>query len=186
VSSISETWGTEPRERQLPFPCDDIIAPVDAKLYRGITINASPKTVFRWLCQMRIAPYSYDWIDNFWRLSPQQLTPGLDNLVVGQEVMRIFSLVTFEQDRHLTIRVKQRSDAFKIFGDVAVSYLIVPFVADSSSDCRLLVKLAATYPFGVKGRMMRALLPWGDLIMMRRQLLNLKRLAEETEKASRD
>jgi hypothetical protein len=121
-----------------------------------------------------------------WRLSPQQLTPGLDNLAVGQDVMRIFSLVAFDQDRHLTIRVKPRSEAFKIFGDVVVSYLIEPSLADSSSGCRLLVKLVATYLSGVKGRMMRALLPWGDLIMMRRQLLNLKRLAEETAKARKD
>jgi hypothetical protein len=185
MPSISETWGTEPQERQLAFPCDGIISRADAALYRGVTINASLKTAFRWLCQMRVAPYSYDWIDNFWRLSPQQLTPGLDNLVVGQEVMRIFNLVAFEQDRHLTIRVKQRSDAFKIFGDVAVSYLIVPLVAGSSSGCRLLVKLVATYPYGVKGRIMRALLPWGDLIMMRRQLLNIKRLAEATEQVAK-
>jgi hypothetical protein len=170
----------------MAFPCDGIIEHADAALYRGITIKTSAKTIFRWLCQMRVAPYSYDWIDNFWRLSPQQLTPGLDNLVVGQDVMRIFSLVAFEQDRHLTIRVKPRSEAFKIFGDVVLSYLIVPLVADSSSGCRLLVKLVATYPSGVRRRMMRALLPWGDLIMMRRQLLNLKRLAEETAKARKD
>jgi hypothetical protein len=186
MSSVSEIWGTEQQERQLVFPCDGLVAQVDAALYRGVTINASPKTVFRWLCQMRVAPYSYDWIDNFWQLSPQQLTPGLDNLVIGQDVMRIFSLVAFEQDRHLTIRVKPRSDAFKIFGDVVVSYLIVPPVADSPSACRLLVKLISTYPYGVKGRMMRALLPWGDLIMMRRQLLNFKRLAEATEQAAND
>jgi hypothetical protein len=30
----------------------------------------------------------------------------------------------------------------------------------------------------VTGALMRQLLPWGDLVMMRRQLLNLKALAE--------
>ena len=181
MESISETWGTEPQERALVFPCDGVLAHVDATLYRGVTINASTKTVFRWLCQMRAAPYSYDWIDNFGRQSPQQLTPGLDKLEVGQNVMRIFDLVAFEPDRHLTIRVKPRSDAVRMFGDVAVSYLVVPLVAQPSSGCRLLVKLVAKYPDGLRGRMMRGLLPWGDLIMMRRQLLNFKRLAEATE-----
>ena len=181
MPSISETWGTEPQERRLGFPCDGIIADADAEVYRGLTINADAKTLFRWLCQMRVAPYSYDWIDNFGRQSPQQLTPGLDNLVVGQDVMRIFTLVAFEPDRHLTIRVKPRSDALKMFGDFAVCYLIAPLVAPHANSCRLLVKLVVKYPNGFKGRIMRALLPWGDLIMMRRQLLNLKRLAERAE-----
>lgn len=186
MESISETWGTEPQERQLAFPCDVIIAEIDAIVFRGVTIEASAKTVFRWLCQMRAAPYSYDWIDNFGRQSPPELTPGLGNLEVGQDVMRIFSLVAFEQDRHLTIRVKPRSDAFKMFGDIAVSYMILPQVVPGASGCRLLVKLVAKYPPGLKGRTMRALLPWGDLIMMRRQLLNIKRLAEGTERVAKD
>jgi len=186
MSSMSETWGTTPQERRLVFPCDGIIAQVDAALFRGVTIDASAQTVFRWLCQLRAAPYSYDWIDNFGRQSPRKLTPGLDGLVIGQDVMRIFTLVAFEQDRHLTIRVKAPSDAFRMFGDVAVSYLVVPHVDQVTNGCRLLVKLVAKYPNGLRGRMMGALLPWGDLIMMRRQLLNLKRLAEETEQTAED
>ena len=154
----------------------------DDTLYRGVTINASAKTVFRWLCQMRTAPYSYDWIDNGGRRSPRELTPGLENLAIGQEVMRIFRLAGFEEHRHLTLRLKAESSASRTFGDIAVSYVIVPSVDDRSiGSCRLLVKLTAKYPRGLYGSMLQALLPWGDLIMMRRQLLNLKRLAEETE-----
>ena len=185
MSSISETWGTEPEERRLAFPCDDIIPQPDEALYRGVTVNATPKTLFRWLCQMRAAPYSYDWIDNGGRQSPRGLTPGLDNLAIGQDVMRIFKLTGFEKDRHLTLRVRGKSGAAQTFGDIVVSYVIVPSVNDRSiGSCRLLVKLIAKYPLGLYGRMMRALLPWGDLLMMRRQLLNLKRLAEETEKGT--
>ncbi|HLN98987.1 MAG TPA: hypothetical protein VK208_11045 [Pyrinomonadaceae bacterium] len=162
----------------MTFPCDDFIAQPDAALYRGVTINASPKTVFRWLCQLRVAPYSYDWIDNGGQQSPQGLTPGMEDLAVGQEVMRIFNLTAFAQDRQLTLQLKPKSGAAKTFGDVGVSYLIIPLNSQATTCCRLLVKLVAKYPSGLYGRMMRALLPWGDLIMMRRQLLNLKRLAE--------
>ena len=177
MTSLSETWGTQPEERRLSYPCDRAITQPDAALFRGVTINASAKTVFRWLCQMRIAPYSYDWIDNGGKQSPQELTPGLDHLVIGQDVMTIFDLIDFETNRHLTLRIKPRSSGAKTFGDIAVSYLIVE---ESPRSCRLLVKLIANYPRNVKGSVMKLLLPWGDLIMMRRQLLNLKQLAEQT------
>ena len=147
-TSVSQTWGTEAQERELIYPCDRFIPQPEAALYRGVTINAPAEIVFRWLCQMRVAPYSYDWIDNGGRQSPQELTPGLDNLAVGQDVMRIFNLVDFEPDRQLTLRLKPRSSASRTFGDIAVSYRIVSI---SPSACRLLVKLIANYPSGTKG-----------------------------------
>ncbi|HXL79752.1 MAG TPA: hypothetical protein VN951_02660, partial [Pyrinomonadaceae bacterium] len=107
--------------------------------------------------------------------SPRELLPGLENLSVGQDVMRIFDLVDFERDRHLTLRVKPGTRAERSFGDIAVSYMIV---TGTNNDCRLPVKLIAKFPSGIRGRFMRAVLPWGDLVMMRRQLLNFKQLAE--------
>ena len=173
--TIARTWGTSPEERQLSYPCDLLIPHPEDSLYRGVTIDASPQTVFCWLCQMRVAPYSYDWIDNAGRESPRRLTHGLEHLAVGQDVMEIFQLADFARDQHLTLRVKANSRAQRLFGDIAVSYFIV---AKDPSSCRLLVKLVAQHPRGVWGKLMRTLLPWGDLIMMRRQLLNFKQLAE--------
>lgn len=178
--SVSETWGTDATERQLAFPCDNSLPHVDAELYRGITIAAPAEVVFRWLCQFRAAPYSYDWIDNGGRQSPQQLTPGLDQLEVGQDVMTIFTLISFTPDKHLTLRLKPTPRAKSVFGEIAVSYLIVP---QSDSSCRLLVKLVVHYPTTLRGRLLRRFLPWGDLIMMRKQLMNLKRLSEQTWKS---
>jgi hypothetical protein len=102
--SVAYTWGTEDAERRLPFPCDRYVERAEAAYFRGITVRARPATLFRWLCQMRVAPYSYDWIDNGGRRSPRALTPGLEDLAVGQSVMRIFTLVDFAKDRHLTLR----------------------------------------------------------------------------------
>ncbi|MFQ5797848.1 MAG: hypothetical protein ACE5H0_04030 [Bacteroidota bacterium] len=148
----------------------------NAAYHRGLTIQAAPGLIFRWLCQMRIAPYSYDWIDNFGRQSPRTLIPRLDELTIGQRFMGIFELVDFECDRHLTIRMRPNTTASRVFGDLVVSYLIVP---QSVVSCRLLVKLVVRYPRGPVGWFMRVFLPWGDLMMMRRQLLNFKILSEQ-------
>ena len=173
--SVAYTWGTVEAERRLPFPCDHIVERADSAYFRGITIHAAPAGLFRWLCQMRVAPYSYDWIDNRGRRSPPTLTPGMDDLAIGQSVMQIFTLVEFARDRHLTLRIKHGTGAFSMFGDLAITYLIVP---EERERCRLLVKIVVRYPRGFRGALMRWGLPWGDLLMMRRQLLNLRRLAE--------
>src|SRR6266550_5770160 len=173
MAFISHRWGTEAQERELIYPCDRFMPQPEAALFRGVTINAPAEIIFRWLCQLRVAPYSYDWIDNFGRRSPHQLTPGVENLTVGQNVMTIFDLVDFDFGRHVTIRIKPHSIVSKVFGDAVASYLIVP---SDNKTCRLLVKLVGRYPRGVMGMLMGAFLPLGDLIMMRRQLLNFKQL----------
>ena len=128
--------------------------------------------LFRWLCQLRVAPYSYDWIDNLGRRSPRELTPGLDELATGQPVMQIFDLVHFEAGRSLTLRLRRPG----LFPPLAVSYLSLP----RGPHARLLVRLAARYRPGLVDRAVAAFLPFGDWIMMRKQLLTLKRLAERT------
>jgi hypothetical protein len=168
---ISREWGSSPQARGRTHPCDEQLqSPRDA-LFRAVSIDAEPAVVFRWLCQLRIAPYSYDWIDNRGRRSPQHLTPGLDQLAVGQRVMRIFELVGFEDGRSLTLRLRRP----RTWLDLAVSYEVAP---EPDGRSRLLVTLVPRYGEGLVGQALRATLPTLDWIMMRRQLLNLKRLAE--------
>jgi len=157
------------------FPCDALCDGADAAYYRAVTIRTDAERLFRWLCQLRVAPYSYDWIDNGGRRSPQTRTPGLEELALGQTVMKIFELRAFESGRSLTVVNKTRRGARPIFGKVWVSYVIRPA---SEGVVRLVAKVLVRYPRGTLGWLMRALLPGGDLVMMRRQLLNLKRLAE--------
>jgi len=155
------------------FPCDKVLPDFTDAYYRGITVHAEPATLFRWLCQLRIAPYSYDWIDNLGRRSPRKLTPGLDDLAVGQSFMTIFALVDFERDRHITLRVRRAGT----FRSCALSYVIVP---TGQAGSRLVVKLVVRFGNRYSDRLIRRIAPVLDWIMMRRQLLTLKQLSEHT------
>lgn len=181
MCSLFKSWGVSSNECELTYPCDPFMEAPDASYYRGVTVHASPKTVFRWLCQLRAAPYSYDWLDNLGRKSPGELTPGLDAVEVGQEFMTIFELIDHETNRHLTMRMKRNAPGYKLFGDTVLSYVIQE---DTERSCRLLVKFLIRYPKGVLGSLMRLVLPPGDWIMMRRQLLNFKKLSEKSELGS--
>ena len=165
-----DSWGVQPDETNLSFPCDVLLSESAQSWFRGVTVEASSETVYRWLCQLRVAPYSYDWIDNWGRTSPRRLTEGAELLSVGQSVMTIFEIVSFEQGRHLTIQLKDT----EVFPPIAITYMTVP---NGTAQTRLLVKVRVEY-----GGLADALLsPWfarADLFMMKKQLRTLKALSE--------
>jgi hypothetical protein len=142
-----------------------------------VDIDAPAGLVFRWLCQLRRAPYSYDWLDNGGRRSPRQLIDGLDHLEVGQPFMRIFRLASFEEGRSITL-----DSITPLFGRVVVTYRVASVEVDQS---RLVVKLILSAPPGPSGWIMKRVLPAGDLLMMREQLLTLKALAEHDGRRSK-
>jgi len=158
-------WCASVAERKAPLPSDELLPGARTRCDRAISIDASLPLVFRWLCQLRIAPYSYDVLDNLGQRSPRQLIPGLERLQVGQRFMRIFTLASFAPDDHLTL----------CGPGVAVTYAIRPRAEGSRLHARVLFKAPG-------GRLGDALvgrpLALGDLVMMRKQLRTLKELAE--------
>ena len=165
-------WGTTPGEVSAGYPCDAVFPAPKFEAYRSISIAAPIPVVFRWLCQMRVAPYSYDILNNLGRRSPRSLTPGLENLELGQHFIRVFRLIDFVPDQNLTIRVGWLGRL--MFGPLAISY-VVHEAADRTS--RLTVKLSLPRARGL-GLARQWGLAWLALFMMRRQLLNLRDRAE--------
>jgi hypothetical protein len=141
----------------------------DLVLDRAVDVDAPPERVFRWLCQLSVAPYSYDLVDNVGRRSPQTLTPGLEHLVVGQRFAKIFRLVSFDVPEQVTAEHRGA------FGHVVVTYAVTGRDDGSHLLCRF---RWSPRRLPLARRPVRTALALGDLVMARRQLLNLKRLSE--------
>jgi hypothetical protein len=164
------TWGSTAAERRDRFACDDLLPDASGAYWRAVDVDAPAALVYRWLCQLRAAPYSYDLLDNLGRRSPQRLTLGLGSVTAGDRIMTIFRAARVVPGQEFTA-------VWRTPVPIAVTYRVTPRPGRTHAS-RLIAKLVVRYPAGPAGGLLRLLLPAGDAFMMRGQLLNLKRLAE--------
>ncbi|GIE89843.1 polyketide cyclase [Actinoplanes regularis] len=169
---FGDRWGVTDSETKRSYPCDEFVVAPALQLWRGVRVAAPPTAVWPWVAQIRLAPYSYDWIDNLGRRSPQRLA-GLPEPQVGEPFT---TAAGRKQGRILSIDPGRQLTA-TIMG-AFMSYVLVLHDRD---DTRLLLKVTMRVN------------PWiglalsvGDLVMARRQLLNLKHLAEREHRQGLD
>jgi hypothetical protein len=161
---IGDRWGVSEDEVRRAYPCDDLLTAPGLQAWRGVRIEAPPGAVWPWVAQIRLAPYSYDWIDNRGRRSPRELA-GLPEPQAGDRFTAVGGraagkIVSVEPGRQLTGTIM---GAF-------MSYVLVP---QDDGATRLLLKVTAR-----AHRLTAPALSVGDLVMARRQLLNFRALAE--------
>lgn len=185
MSRLPHVWGATPAEVLRDYPADRLLDGRTLAMTRAVPVAAPQELAWRWLCQIAVAPYSYDLLDNRGRRSPRELTPGADDLHVGK-LMMIFRVTSYEPGHHWTGVTTPA--AARLFGPVAVTYAAEPFetarpsppqeppgpdAAASRMVCRLVCEVD-----GPVARLRAPLLAWGDLVMMRKELLTLRSLAE--------
>jgi hypothetical protein len=161
---IGDRWGVHDDEVARHYPCDDFVTAPVLSAWRGVTVQGTPAALWPWVAQIRLGPYSYDWIDNLGRRSPQELH-GLPEPEPGESFTSAFRGRPL--GRILSVSAQEQLTAW-IAGAV-MSYVLVP----QAGTTRLLLKIVLA-----RGRLVAPLVSVGDLVMARRQLLNLKGLAE--------
>ena len=171
-TGLPSRWGATPDEHERFYLADTISTGRALRMTRAVPVAAPAPLVFRWVCQLSVAPYSYDLIDNGGRRSPSSLTPGAADISTGQHLLGLFTVLDIRPGAQLTLRGLPR--ATRLFGPVAMTYAVEPR-PDATS--RLLCRLTTDTPTGA-ARLRAELLAWGDLVMMRKQLRTWGRLAE--------
>ena len=170
---LPAAWGADADDLLRDHPADALVPAPAYAMTRAVTVAAPPGLTWRWLCQTAVAPYSYDLVDNLGRRSPRELTPGAEDLRVGQSMLIIFDLVSVDPGRQWT-GVTRASRLSRLVGPVSVTYAVQPAAGGTS---RLVARMVAREE-GAGGWVWARALAWGDLVMMRKQLLTLKALAE--------
>ncbi|VXC30417.1 hypothetical protein [Nocardioides sp. AX2bis] len=171
-------WGATADEASRHYPADDVVAarapgrPL-LRMTRAVTADAPPEACWRWLCQLAVAPYSYDLVDNLGRPSPRTLTPGADRLVPGQRMVKVYELLEVDEGRSWT-GVTTAAGSLP-FGPLAATYAAEPLAgAGGRGGTRTRLVCRMTLPGG--GPLVRAkasALAWGDVPMVRKQLRTL-------------
>ncbi|GAA4684283.1 hypothetical protein [Nocardioides nanhaiensis] len=178
-------WGATDEEHARAYPADALLTAPVARMTRAVTAAAPPDLAWRWLCQLALAPYSYDWIDNRGRRSPRALVPGTERLEVGQVMATVFRLTEVDEGRAWTARTSPSAE--RVAGPWGVTYAVEPLPAigpGGPERCRLVARIAV--PSRTRLQRARALaVAWGDLVMMRKQLLTLRDLAERDARDAR-
>jgi len=167
---IGDRWGVTESETLRPYPCDEFVPAATLQAWRGVRVEAPAEAVWPWLGQVRLAPYSYDWIDNRGHRSPRQLA-SLPEPQVGDRFTTLGGravgrIVSVDLGKQLT-------------GTIMGAFLSYVLVEEEQQATRLLLKVVMqTSRWAAIG------LSVADLIMARRQLLNLKQLVERDQRAA--
>lgn len=173
MTSLPWVWGVPAP----PGPGPSEAVPGTRPAVRAVRSRAPSDQLWLWLCQLRRAPYSYDLLDNLGRRSPRRPDPALTELAIGQRVMTIFDLTAFDPGRMLRLQMRPGPPTL-LFGAITGEYRLTP--APGAGTLLSVVLWMPPLP-GPAGGLRRDLLAWGDVLMMRKQLRTLSRLAERSE-----
>ena len=174
-------WGATQKEIELSLMGDNIVLKPDFNATRGISINASPETIWRWIIQIgskRAGWYSIDWIDNGGIKSSYTILTAFQTIEINQ-------FFPFTPDQKNGMWVKDFKKYQHILwvdkvGNASWLWYLIPVGNDKT---RLITRLKTKYVWKGFWIIYYLLFDMGDIIMMRKCMKGIKRRAEfETAK----
>ena len=168
------TWGSTDEEIARHMPGDEILGQPTFNATRAVTIEATPEEIWPWLVQIgyrRAGFYSYDRLDNDGIPSSERLLPQYQNLKVGDLIP-----LTKTANVRVTELEPPRSMVllFEVDGTWSNATWVWGIYPEEASRTRLVTRLRVN----ARGVRSRIFLDLGEIIMMRKCMLGIKRRAE--------
>jgi hypothetical protein len=169
------TWGSTDMEIARSMPGDEVLEQPTFNATRAVTIEATPEDIWPWIVQIgyrRAGFYSYDFLDNDDIPSADRILPEYQHLEIGD----IIPLTKYTNVRVIEIEPpKFMVLLFEISGDWSNATWAWGLYPEDGSHTRLVTRLRAN-PTHLPSRV---LLDLGEIIMMRKCMLGIKRRAEQ-------
>jgi len=169
-------WGATNAEVKRAMPGDEIVDQPSFNATSAVTIHAPAAQIYPWIVQMgvtRAGWYSYDLLDNLGWPSAETILPEHQNIQVGD-------LIPLSPDGKQGMRVKEfRQNQSMVWwdekGDSSWVWGIYP---EGEMHSRLVTRICVKYRLFSLAILFNLLIEFGDLVMMRKCMLGIKRRAE--------
>lgn len=172
-------WGARPEETEQAMPGDEILPDAVLQTTRAVTVHAGPEHVWPWLVQMgprpRAGAYTYDWIERLLGIdiaNREVILPEFQHLAPGD------FLGLNDRGQGLAVRAVDPGQSLVLQWVPAGSTWAFALYPAENGDTRLVSRnrLRGSGPLFWAG--MVFFMEPGSLVMERKMLLTIKRLAE--------
>lgn len=169
-------WGATHEEIVKELPGDNNVQRPDFNATRGISINATPELIWRWLIQIgsrRAGWYSIDWMDNAGIKSSETILPDFQKVEVGQ-----FIPFTPDQKNGMWVNDFQEYKYILWVDKEAKATWIWYLYPIDNTHSRLVTRLRTKYNWKGIWIIYYILYDMGDIVMMSKCMKGIKRRAE--------
>lgn len=146
-------------------------------LLRCIEIRADASDIFVWLKQLRIAPYSYDFIDNRSRKSPDFIIENLPPLKVKTHYLLAFHIIEFEENSFIACRFCEPINSPV---DLYMKGLYFEYrIEEQGNKARLWCKIKGYFNTDISSKGFFYIFSVVNRIMIYKQLKTIRKLSEQ-------
>jgi len=181
-------WGATDEEVARAMPLDDQVKRPTYVTNRALTLKATPEEIWPWLAQMGELPrggfYSYVLVERLLGLrveNSERILPEFQQLSVGQALDRVGDMLVkaVEPNRYLVLGPPEETIPQTNIFDTTWAIALYP-IDDKST--RLISRVRIFIKITLRGLFWLTLLDFGQFVMERKMLTELKRRAERIGK----